>query len=235
VQPFEVIVSDDSGRDHVKRVRELTAQYGGTYCVGPRQGLYPNRNFAAEQCQGSHIRTMDDDHTLPPDHLARCFEAVQNDPAAIWTTGEIGYLNGECSRISESADQLGPSGVGEAIRDPDDNWGIADGSTTYPRNIFDQGFRMVEDFRFGSSYLEFGAYLYRNGWKCRCVPEALVEHHATSLRQPDSASIVFAAVCFNAFFRPNPIRLVRHLTPHWRELRFLPNLFRKAKKRWSIR
>lgn len=66
---------------------------------------------------------MDDDHILAPDHLARCLEAVKNDPDAIWTTGEIGYLIGECSRVAESADQLGPSGVGEAIRDTDDNWG----------------------------------------------------------------------------------------------------------------
>jgi glycosyltransferase involved in cell wall biosynthesis len=235
VQPFEVIVSDDSGSDHLERVRTLAAEYGGTYCAGPRRGLYPNRNFAAEQCQGTHIRTMDDDHTLPSDHFARCFEAVKSDPDAIWTTGEIGYLCGERSRVAESADQLGPSGVGEAIEDTCNNWGIADGSTTYPRTVFDRGFRMVEDFCFGSSYLEFGAYLYKNGWKCRCVPGALVEHHAISLRQPDPASIVFASVCFNAYFRPNPMRLVRHLAPHWRELRALPHLFRKAKRRWITR
>jgi glycosyltransferase involved in cell wall biosynthesis len=234
VQPFEVIVSDDSSRDHEERVRKLAAQYGSLYFAGPRRGLYPNRNFAAEQCQGTHIRTMDDDHTLPPDHLARCFESVQNDPDAIWTTGEIGYVNGRCTRIAERADQLGPSGVGDRIRDSEDNWGIADGSTTYPRKVFDRGFRMVEDFSFGSSYLEFGAYLYRNGWKCRCVPEALVEHHATLLREPDPASIFFASLCFNAYFRPNLLRLVRHLAPHWREFRALPHLFQIAKRRWSM-
>jgi glycosyltransferase involved in cell wall biosynthesis len=235
VQPFELIVSDDSERDHVEQVRKTVAEYGGIYCPGPRRGLYSNRNFIAEQCHGTHIRTMDDDHILPPNHLALCFEALKSDPSAIWTTGEIGYLSDECSRIAHTADQLGSSGVGEAIRDTNDNWGIADGSTTYPRDVFDRGFRMVEDFRFGSSYLEFGAYLYRNGWKCRCVPGALVEHHATSLRQPDPASIVFASLCFNVYFRPSLLRSIRHLAPHWRELPSLPHLFRKAKRRWSIR
>jgi glycosyltransferase involved in cell wall biosynthesis len=234
VQPFEVIVSDDSGREQAGRVRELAVEYGGIYCAGPRRGLYANRNFAAEQCQGSHIRTMDDDHILPPEHLARCLDAVKIDPTAIWTTGEIAYLNGERVHLAECANQLGPSGVGEGITNTDDNWGIADGSTTYPRQVFDRGFRMVEDFRFGSSYLEFGVYLYRNFWKCRCIPAASVEHYATVLRPPDPASIVFASLCFNAYFRPNFIRLARHLAPHWRELRALPDLFQKAKQRWSM-
>jgi len=172
---------------------------------------------------------------LPPNHFAQCFEAVQNDPDAIWTTGEIGYLGAERVRTAESADQLGPSGIGEGITDTDDNWGIADGSTIYPRKVFDRGFRMVEDFWFGSSYLEFGAYLYRNGWKCRCIPGALVEHHATVLSQPDPASIVFSSVCFNVYFRPNLTRFVRHLAPHWRELSALPHLLRKANRRWSNR
>jgi glycosyltransferase involved in cell wall biosynthesis len=234
VQPFEVIVSDDSGREHAERVRALAAKYGGIYCVGPHRGLYANRNFAAEQCRGSHVRTMDDDHIFPPNHLALCFDAVNRDRNAVWTTGEIGYLTGERSRVADNPDQLGPAGVGEAIKDIDDNWGIADGSTIYPRQVFDRGLRMVEDFCFGSSYLEFGAYLYRNGWKCRCVPGALVEHYAAFLRQPDPMSIVFASVCFNAHFRPNIMRLTRHLVPHWRQLHALPHLFQKAKLRWSV-
>jgi glycosyltransferase involved in cell wall biosynthesis len=233
-QPFELIVSDDSGSEHSERVRKLTSEYGGKYCAGPRRGLYANRNFAAEQCQGSHIRTMDDDHTLPPDHLARCLDAVTIDPAAIWTTGEIAYLHGKRVHAAGNANQLGPSGVGERIRDTDDNWGVADGSTTYPRAVYDRGFRIVEDFRFGSSYLEFGAYLYRNGWKCRCVPGALVEHHAAVLRQPEPASIIFASVCFNVYFRPNFIQFARHLVPHWRQLPTLPHIFEKAKRRWGL-
>ena len=105
VQPFELIVSDDSERYHVEQVRKTVAEYGGIYCPGPRRGLYSNRNFIAEQCHGTHIRTMDDDHILPPNHLALCFEALKSDPSAIWTTGEIGYLSDECSRIAHTADQ----------------------------------------------------------------------------------------------------------------------------------
>jgi glycosyltransferase involved in cell wall biosynthesis len=233
VQPFEVIVSDDSGKDHVPRIRELAAGYGGIYCAGPRRGLYANRNFSAQQCQGSHIRTMDDDHILPPDHLARCLASVKDDPGAIWTTGELGYLNGIPVGLAETANQLGPAGVGEAIEDRDNNWGIADGSTIYPREVFDRGFRMVEEFGFGSSYLEFGAYLYKNGWRCRCIPGAEVMHYATTLGRPDPLSQRFASICFNHYFRPNVFRLARYLVPHWRNWIKLRRLFERADLRWN--
>jgi glycosyltransferase involved in cell wall biosynthesis len=235
VQPFEVIVSDDSVAEHAEPNREVAMKHHCIYRVGPRRGLYANRNFAARQCRGSHIRTMDDDHVLPRDHFSQCLEAMKSDPEAIWTTGEIGYLNAEAVNVAEVANQLGPSGVGERIENRGDNWGISDGSTIYPRDVFDRGYHMVEDFGFGSSYLEFGAFLYKNGWKCRCITGALVEHFATVLSKPDPASIVFASICFNAYFRPNLIRLGRYLAPRWRELRALPKLIRKAQRRWSAR
>jgi glycosyltransferase involved in cell wall biosynthesis len=232
VQAYEVIISDDSGREQAQRVRELAMEYGGVYCAGPHRGLYANRNFAAEQCQGSHIRTMDDDHILHLDDLSRCIDAVQSDPSSIWTAGEYGYLNGETVGLAETANQLGPSGVGEFIEDRNDNWGIADGSTIYPREVFDRGFRMVEEFGFGSSYLEFGAYLYKNGWKSRCIPDAQVKHYATALACPDSLSQRFASICFNRYFRPDTLKLVRHLIPHWQNWARLRNLFVMAHRRW---
>src|SRR5262249_176754 len=154
-----------------------------------KRGLYANRNFAAVNCQGTHIRTMDDDHILPPDHLSKCLAAVRSDRNAIWTTGEHGFIDGKSVGIAKTPNHLGTAGVGQRIWSLDNNWGIADGSTIYPREVFDQGFRMVEDFGFGSSYLEFGAFLHKNGWRCRCVTGAWVEHRATGLSQPDPASI----------------------------------------------
>jgi glycosyltransferase involved in cell wall biosynthesis len=233
IQPFEIIVSDDSGRDHADRIRQLAAEYGGIYRSGPHRGLYANRNFAAQQCRGTHIRTMDDDHILRFDHLSRCIDAVKDDPNSIWTAGEIGYLNGASVGVAETANQLGPAGVGEPIEDRDDNWGIADGSTIYPREVFDRGLRMVEDFGFGSSYLEFGAYLYKKGWRCRCIQRCEVKHYATVLGRPDPLSQLFASICFNTYFRPNGFRSIRHLFPHWRNWTNLRKLFEMARRRWN--
>ena len=239
-QPREIIVSDDSSAAALcATTRAVAEEFGAHYQVGPRRGLYANRNAAALACSGTHIRTMDDDHTLPAEHLALCLEAVACDPKAIWTTGETGYIDGELFDRASTASQLHPAGVGCAISDPDDNWAIADGSTIYPREIFDRGFRMVEEFPYGMSYLEFGALLYRYGIRSRCVRGAYVEHHAemeTVLRdEPESR--LFASLCYNLYFRPSRLRALRYLLPTLARqpslVRSLGKLRRMAEERWG--
>lgn len=232
-QPFEVVVSDDSDAGIAPIIQKIAGAFGCRYLCGPKKGLYANRNFAAANCLGTHIRTMDDDHVLPCDHLSKCIAAIRRDRNAIWTTGEHGFIEERLVGIAETAGQLGPAGVSESVKDVDDNWGIADGSTIYPRQVFDRGFRMVEEFRFGSSYLEFGAFLYRQGWKCRCVPDAFVEHHATVLGRPDPLSLRFASICYNRYFRPSGLRLIRYLAPHWECWTKLADLFEMARRRWK--
>jgi glycosyltransferase involved in cell wall biosynthesis len=232
-QPFEIVVSDDSSQQFVLETKAIARMFGCRYVGGPRRGLYANRNFAALGCKGTHIRTMDDDHILHPDHLSKCLMAVQSDRNAIWTTGEQGFVEGRSVGIAETAGQLGPAGVGEAVKDFDDNWGIADGSTIYPREVFDRGFRMIEEFGFGSSYLEFGAFLYWHGWKCRCIPGAIVQHRVTALSRPDPLSQRFASICYNRYFRPDALRLIRYLAPHWECWTKLFRLFEMAQLRWK--
>ena len=233
VQPFEVVISDDSNPDNVPAIEALARRFGCSYSRGPGRGLYANRNAVATICRGTHIRTMDDDHILPPGHVAACLVAIREDPLAIWTTGEYGFIEGRCVGHAPAATQLGPAGVGEPVKNVDDNWGIADGSTIYPRVVFDQGFRMVETFGFGTSYLEFGAFLYYHGWKCRCIPGAAIEHHVNELSAPDPLSLRFASICYNCYFRPDAFRLVRHLGPHVESWTKLPELFQMAGRRWK--
>jgi glycosyltransferase involved in cell wall biosynthesis len=233
-QPGEVIISDDSDPKGAKATARLADRFNCIYSPGPKRGLYANRNGAFLLCQGTHIRTMDDDHTLPAGHLSACLSAVESDPGAVWSTGEHGFIGGRLVEVAATAGQLGPAGVAEPVEDLDDNWAIADGSTVYPRAVFDRGFRMIENFRFGSSYLEFGAYLYRHGWKCRCVPGAFVEHHVIALSQPDPLSQLFASICYNRYFQPSRVRLFRYLAPHWQRWAKLPELFEMARQRWEM-
>lgn len=238
-QPFEVIVSDDSDDAETAATQKVAAEFKCRRVAGPRRGLYANRNFAAAQCAGTHVRTMDDDHTFPAGHFALCLDEVRSDPRAVWTTGETGFIEGKFHDRLDTAAQLQPSGVGGPVDDPDDNWAIADGSTTYPAEIFKRGLWMVEDFNYGAGYLEFGAYLYRHGFRSRCARGALVEHHAepATLSRDNAASRLFASLCYNVYFRPDARRAARHCisallrTPSlaWK----LPSLARKAKLRWG--
>src|SRR5256884_5562045 len=80
VQPFEVVLSDDSDVEQARRCRELAARYKCRYVSGPQRGLYANRNFSALVCRGTHVRTMDDDHEFPDGHIRACIRAVESRP-----------------------------------------------------------------------------------------------------------------------------------------------------------
>lgn len=248
IQPFEVVVSDDSSETSAVATQRIAEAFGCCYIRGPQRGLYANRNFAALACKGTHIRTMDDDHTFPSGHFALCFESVCRDPEAIWTTGEIGYVDGVFFERGEVANQLHPSGVGVAPHNPDDNWSIADGSTIYPISVFDRGFRMVEEYNYGSSYLEFGAFLYHQGYRSRCIKGAVVEHFGTpettrrinDYDQSQSASLIFASLAYNRYFKPQLCYCLWYVARTLVASRFdpslvasVPQILRSVKKRWK--
>jgi glycosyltransferase involved in cell wall biosynthesis len=239
-QPFEVVVSDDSLPDFAEETGRISGEFGCRYSQGPKRGLYANRNAAALQCTGTHLRTMDDDHTFPPGHFAQCLAAVRDDPRAVWTTGESCFVDGSLYGRFDTAPQLNPAGVGGPVHDPDDNWAVADGSTIYPLEIFTRGLRMVESLGFGSYYLEFGAYLYRHGYRSRCIPGALVDHHAdnATIQRQSVESYLYASLCHNLYFKPNLCLaakyLVSHAVMHQPSLiPRVPSLLKHLHARWS--
>lgn len=239
-QPWEIVISDDSDPPQAELNKAIAGEFGARHVPGPRRGLYANRNLAALACEGTHIRTMDDDHTFPPDHFARCLDAVSRAPMSVWACGEMSYLDGAHHAPPGPALQLHPSGVGGPVSDPDDNWAIADGSTIYPREVFASGLRMVEDFGYGSSYLEFGAYLYRHGFRSRLLRETWAEHHAeaATLGRSDIRDRLFASLCFNLYFRRHLGRTAKYICSYaiWRQpslFRVLPALLKSVRARWQ--
>lgn len=236
VQPYEVVISDDSDQDLAKEVEAIASRWDCRYITGSRRGLYANRNHVALACEGTHIRTMDDDHVLPDGHIQQCMEAVSSDPKSIWTTGEIGFINGEYCATAETAAQLYPSGVGGPVTDINNNWAIADGSTIYPTEVFDRGHRMVEWFPFGSSYLEFGAYLYHHGFRSRCIPGALVQHYADpiTVTRKDNIKVIesqlYASLCYNLCFQRNSLLGLRYSLSFIRRANFDPSLILSLNK-----
>ena len=238
-QPWEVVVSDDSGEAQAPATRKVAEEFRCRWVAGPRRGLYANRNSAARQCAGTHVRTADDDHTFPAGHFALCLEAVRSDPGAFWSTGETGFIDGKIYDTAENATQLHPSGAGGPVGDLDDNWAVADGSTIYPAEVFARGLMMVEDFAYGSSYLEFGAYIYWHGFRGRCVRGAMVEHHASAetLTRDLAESRFFASLCFNLYFRHSPALASKYFLSYGARypalLKAFPRLLRKARRRWG--
>jgi len=210
VQPWEVIVSDDSDSDQATEVKDIVAAYQCHYIPGAHSGLYANRNRVALACHGTHIRTMDDDHEFPAGHVAECLAAIDRDPAAVWIIGE--YLPNDAGRKSapECPGQLHPRGFSVRPPNPDDSWALADGATIYPREIFDRGLRFAEAFRFGAAYLEFGSRLHFLGYRIRQLPSTHIIHYyesgRRSLTDPEEelAAEFFAMLCHSFIYQRTP-------------------------------
>ena len=207
-QPWEVIVSDDSDVVHATHVRQIATNYGCKYLTGPHRGLYANRNQVAAACQGTHIRTADDDHEFPPEHFGKCVAAISSDPEAVWIIGEFLPAQEPCEAPPECPGQLHPRGFSVAPTNPDDCWAIADGATIYPRKVFDSGLRFAEAFRFGAPYLEFGSRLHFLGYRIRQLRSTYVVHHYDaanrSLADPEEelAAEFFAMLCHSFIYQP---------------------------------
>jgi glycosyltransferase involved in cell wall biosynthesis len=208
LQPWEVVVSDDSDGVLADETRAVAERHECTYTRGPHRGLYANRNHAALACTGTHIRTMDDDHELPAGHLERCLAAIAAEPETIWVIGE--HLAGrEAAGPPPAPGELDPRGFTVEPRDPQSSRAIADGSTIYPRVVFDRGVRFVEAFPFGPTYLELGARLRWLGYRNRWLDSTYVVHHfdphARSFDDDESilAARVFAMLCLVNLYEPS--------------------------------
>jgi len=208
IQPWETVIADDSDDERARAVRSLADEFGCRYLAGPKRGLYANRNAAALACGGTHIRTMDDDHTFPRDHLERCLTAVAGDPDSVWIIGEFDAGEKRSGEIPPCPGQLHPRGFSVTPPDPQDCWSIADGATIYPRTIFDSGVRYAEEIAFGAVFLEFGGLLHWLGYRIRQLDTTYVVHHADrSARAIDDpeleqAARVFAMLCHSFLYQP---------------------------------
>ena len=173
----EILISDDSEGDEASRTREVAIAYGCRYMPGPRRGLYANRNASALAARTTHVRTMDDDHELPPGHLDACLAAIDLDPDAVWTLSELRPGDPQGDGRDTPPGQLNARGFSGPPASNAPMWAIADGATIYPRSIFTEGHLIVDDFPFGAAYLEFGSRLHRAGFRIRHLAGTYVIHH----------------------------------------------------------
>lgn len=175
---FEIIVSDDSStEDFIIQNKKVLEKYIVKYVEGPKKGLYANRNYAAKNCSGTHIRTMDDDHTFPANHIKICLDKIAEDPNAVWNIGEYNPTETILSVPHLAPPELHPRGFSVTPIDPQNSRVVSCGATIYPRQIIDLRILNNEEFKFGSSYLEYGARLKYLGYRLRHINETYIIHH----------------------------------------------------------
>jgi glycosyltransferase involved in cell wall biosynthesis len=176
--PFELVVSDDSDQAYAQQVKELANKYNCVYTKGPQRGLYANRNHASLTCQGTHILSADDDHTHPVDYVEKIFEQIFIDPERVWIFSERSPENPEtplvCPAELSSETIRGPI---QQPKDPSNCAAIADGSSVYPKKIFDQGLRYDETYYFGNMWYLWGRLLEKNGYRISFSDSTFIFHH----------------------------------------------------------
>ncbi|MFB2881262.1 glycosyltransferase family 2 protein [Floridanema aerugineum] len=178
VAPFEIVVSDDSDENYAPKIEDLAKQFNCVYTKGPRRGLYANRNHASLNCRGTHILSGDDDHTHPQDYVERILEVVESDRQRVWIFPERNYNEPNAPLLCPP--ELHRSGCGCTPKDPSDCAAIADGSSVYPRQIFDQGLRYDETYTFGPLWYLWGKVLRKYGWKISYSDATFIWHYALS-------------------------------------------------------
>jgi len=174
----EILISDDSTDDlAIESNKKISTFYRARYLKGPQKGLYANRNFIAKQCTGTHIRTVDDDHTFPPNHISTCINTIKEDPKSVWIIGE--YLLGVSPHEAPHPcpGELHPRGFAVTPKDPQNSRAISCGATIYPREIIDKNVLNIDYFKFGNSYLEYGSRLKFMGYRIRHISETFVFHN----------------------------------------------------------
>jgi glycosyltransferase involved in cell wall biosynthesis len=175
VAPFEIVVSDDSDENYAPKIEDLAKQFNCVYTKGPGRGLYANRNHASLNCRGTHILSGDDDHTHPQDYVERILEVVESDRQRVWIFPERNYNEPNAPLLCPP--ELHRSGCGCTPKDPSDCAAIADGSSVYPRQIFDQGLRYDETYTFGPLWYLWGKVLRKYGWRISFSDATFVWHH----------------------------------------------------------
>jgi glycosyltransferase involved in cell wall biosynthesis len=177
-QPFEIVVSDDSDPEFDVATMNVASEFECRYVKGPKRGLYANRNNAALACHGTHIMSADDDHTHPPCFTENILINIGVAPECVWTYSEKHPLRPD--EPAQPIPELTPDNRIVAPRDITHCRGIADGSTVYPREIFDEGLRYDETYPFGALWYLWGQQLYRRGYRIRFSDRTFVWHHSDS-------------------------------------------------------
>lgn len=173
--PDEIVVSDDSDDAGTVESARIAREYACRYIRGPRRGLYANRNQASLASSGSHIISADDDHTHPADYSVVVRDLIATDPGRVWIFSERDAASPEAPLSCPP--ELHRSGMGCSPRDPSRCAAIADGTSVYPREVFDTGLRYDERFAFGGLWYLWGKLLAARGWRISYSPRTFVFHH----------------------------------------------------------
>lgn len=214
VQPFEILVGDDSDPEKLEASRQVAEEFGCRHLPpDDGRGMVRNRNRLARAFTGTHLRTMDDDHEFPPGHLEQCLRSIASDSETVWFSAE--HLDGvpDPWQPPFCPGHLNARGFAEIPSDPRRCWAISDGATIFPRSVYERGQYCYDEFPFGSAFMEYGSRLAWLGYRIRVLEDSYVIHHNNEShlernsvwygsKQVILSSRLYAAFCHSFIYQP---------------------------------
>jgi glycosyltransferase involved in cell wall biosynthesis len=176
--PKEVIVSDDSSVEEIRRVnKKLCDEYGAKYLDGPRRGLSANRNNILKNINSEYILFIDDDVELHPRFIEKVSEFIKKHK------GEKVILTGKEIINNESiVEPLNLSFWGYYKKRGGDLKTICINSTVFPSFAFKEAL-FDEEIFYGTEEREMALKLYKKGFKIIYNPEFYNYHYPSSINR----------------------------------------------------
>jgi GT2 family glycosyltransferase len=231
LQPSEILVSDDSDREH--ETAAVCVDFPGvSYLQGPRRGLSSNRNncLAHLPPEVDTVMFMDDDVVLPPRFLATLAQRIRDAPPNAIVTG-FEYRDGfkvtphNCSFWGH---QEKPP-ASEA-----DVHAICINATAFPRSLFDS-LRFDDLLRYGSEEIDICARAEQAGFRVVFDPTLFVHHRRSPVNRDEYSHFQDASRLYTTYKRYRWIEGKRGKTLMYSVLAPLHLLVSVATKRRSVK
>ena len=194
VQPFEIIVSDDS-TDVATNDAVIASYPSVVYQPGPRRGLGPNRNACIRSAKGTHLIFIDDDVCVPADFFARAIALISKTPDAVITGYEMKHRSWEGSEgttkkvVPHNADFWGTMHVPISA---DSCCSVVMNSAIFPRSLFDKAL-FDECLRYGYEELDISRHAVSLGYKIFYTDTLYVDHYQSLVDRKDNGRFVYAS------------------------------------------
>ncbi|UCG34875.1 MAG: glycosyltransferase family 2 protein [Candidatus Omnitrophota bacterium] len=190
IQPFEVIVSDDSDDEIAPEIERVAKKFSEVkYVRGPRNGLSANRNWLTARSSGDFIVFVDDDAQVDKNYFKNITDCY-NKYSQLY--GEKIIITGKEIRNGTEVTPCELTFLGHQKKIPQDlkhPKTIVINSTLFPRDLFKQA-QFDENLHYGYDEVDIMCQAQILGYNTVFCPEAVNKHNSSFVNRELYAEIL---------------------------------------------
>ena len=205
----EVIVVDNSSKDGTPEA--LRARYPGVAILQlPKNIGGAGRNVGLQAARTPYVAFCDDDVWWEPASIRNAIEVLAHEPSVAVIAAHV--LVGESDRVDQFCDELARTPLGS--RDDTSGYpvlGFMAGASIVRRSALLSVGGFAAQFLVGGEEELAALDLAATGWHIRYVPDVVVHHHPSPVRNPaDRRRLILRNALWTALLRYPPRLLLSH-------------------------